>query len=223
MLVIKKNLFALLILMASAHLQAQDFETKELPASSHNKPMIFYLSGDGGFNKFSNALCENLNHRGYDVIALNCREYFWHKRTPASAAIDIANFLTQKFNGRPNQQLVLIGYSFGADVLPFIVTLLPNTIRGKISTLCLMASSGSTDFEIHWTDILGGHSKRNNDVITELNKLTSEKVIIISASDDKELDYNRIVIKYKQVELPGGHHFDGDTNEITQAIVNNIN
>ncbi len=58
-----------------------------------------------------------------------------------------------------NQQIVMIGYSFGADVLPFILNRLAEKLMIRYLCHYLMASSGSTDFEIHWADIFGGNTK----------------------------------------------------------------
>ena len=60
----------------------QNLPTKEWITNSHDKPLIFYISGDGGFNKFSTALCESFSKKGYDVCALNARSYFNNKKTP---------------------------------------------------------------------------------------------------------------------------------------------
>jgi type IV secretory pathway VirJ component len=61
------------------------------------------------------------------------------------------------------------------------------------------------------------------DVVSEINKLTDEKVVIISASDDKTLAVNRITLKrFTREVLPGGHHFDGDTDEIAKVIISNM-
>lgn len=202
---------------------AQDFPVKEWTTSSQDKPLIFYLSGDGGFNKFSNSLCEGINKKGFDVIALNSKSYFWDKKTPEQTATDVNNYLAKKLTGRKNQQVVLIGYSFGADVLPFILNRLPKDIHDKILVSFLMASSGSTDLEIHWSDIFGGNSKRDMDVVTEINKLVNDKIVIISASDDGHLALNKISLKrYTHEVLPGGHHFDGDTDEIIKVILNDM-
>ncbi|MDQ6889132.1 MAG: virulence factor family protein, partial [Bacteroidota bacterium] len=145
---------------------SQDFPIKEWAAAVHDKPIIFYISGDGGFNSFSTALCESLNKKGYDVFALNAKSYFYNKKTPDQTTADIKNYLTKKLAGRKNQQVVLIGYSFGADVLPFVLNRLPKNLNDNITTSFLMASSGSTDFEIHWSDIFGGNRKRDMDVVT---------------------------------------------------------
>ncbi len=150
---------------------AQDLPLKEWVANAHNKPLIFYLSGDGGMNKFSNSLCEKLHEKGFDVIALNSRSYFYDKKTPDKTAADLTRLLEQKLNGRKNQQIVLIGYSFGADVLPFVLNRMPKEVDDKVLVSFLMASSGTTDFEIHWSDIFGGNEKRSMDVVSEINKL----------------------------------------------------
>jgi type IV secretory pathway VirJ component len=202
---------------------AQDLPVKDWSTSSQDKPLIFYLSGDGGFNKFSNSLCEGINKKGYDLIELNSRSYFWGKKTPEQTTIDLSNYLIKKIAGRKNQQVVMIGYSFGADVLPFILNRLTREFHDKILVSFLMAPSESTDFEIHWSDIFGGHSKRSMDVPTELNKLVNDKIVIISAGDDGYFPLNKISLKrYTHEVLPGGHHFDGNTDEIINVIINDI-
>jgi type IV secretory pathway VirJ component len=114
---------------------------------------------------------------------------------------------------------VFIGYSFGADVMPFVLNRLPKNILDVVEVSFIMASSGSTDFEIHWMDMFGSNKKRSMDVVDEINKITNQKIIIINGSDDNNLDINLIHLKkYTLVVLPGGHHFDGDTKEIVEKI-----
>ena len=140
-------------------------------------------------------MCKSLNKKGYDVVALNAKSYFWNKKTPEQAATDINNYLIKKIAGRKNHQVVFIGYSFGADVLPFIVNRLPKNINDNVLVSFLMASSGSTDFEIHWSDIFGGNSKRSMDVVTEINKMSGEEIVIINGSDEEDLAINKISLK----------------------------
>ena len=203
---------------------AQNFPVKVWDAPTHDKPLIFYISGDGGLNKFSSGLCEALNKKGYDVCALNAKSYFYDKKTPEQTTSDIANYLSQKLKERTSRQIVMIGYSFGADVLPFVLARLPKNMLDQTRVSFLMAPSGSTDFEIHWSDIFGGNAKRSMDVVSEINKLENAKLVIISASDDGYLDVRKITLKkYTHEVLPGGHHFDGDTDEIVKVIINDLN
>lgn len=216
----KKINLLLVFSILSIGVSAQDFPIKEWPNSNHDSPLIFYISGDGGFNKFSNELCSSINKNGFQIDALDARSYFWSKKTPEQATNDVSNFLIKKISGRQNQQVVLIGYSFGADVLPFILNRLPKSIHDKIILSILMASSGSTDFEIHWSDMFTSGKKRSMDVLTELNKVKNDKVLILNSSDDQGLDAKKVTIKNHVSEiLPGGHHFDGDIDEITKTIL----
>ncbi|MEO6637288.1 MAG: AcvB/VirJ family lysyl-phosphatidylglycerol hydrolase [Ginsengibacter sp.] len=216
-------LFMLSPFLFSSKIVGQNLPIKEWAASTHDKPVIFYISGDGGFNKFSTALCQSLNKKGYDVFALNARSYFDDKKTPDQTTSDVKSYLYKKLAGRKNKQVILIGYSFGADVLPFILNRLPkNALDVPVSFM--MSSSGSTDFEIHWSDMFGGNTKRNMDVVSEINRLSDENIVIINGSDEHDLAVNKISLKkYTHEVLPGGHHFDGDTEEITNVILGHIN
>lgn len=219
----KKIFFLFLISMVSDFVvgspTAGDFAIKEWDAPTHEKPLLFYISGDGGFNKFSIGLCEALNKDDFDVVALNSKTYFDGKKTPEQTTLDITNFLSKKLAGRKNQEVIFIGYSFGADVVPFILNLLPKNFQSDVKTSFLLASSGSTDFEIHWSDMFGGNTKRSRDVVSEINKLQNQKIVIIDGSGDHNLNQSRITIKYTYVVLPGGHHFDGDIDEVANELV----
>jgi type IV secretory pathway VirJ component len=202
---------------------AQDFPVREWTAPTHDKPVIFYITGDGGFNTFSTSLCESLNKNGYDVFSLNAKSYFWDRKTPEQSATDINNYLIKKLAGRKNQQVALIGYSFGADVLPFIENRLSKNMYENVIASFFMAISGSTDFEIHWSDIFGGNRKRSMDVAAEMNKLSGKNIVIINGSDDASPVLNKISLKsYTHEVLPGGHHFEGGTEEITRVILKHI-
>jgi type IV secretory pathway VirJ component len=218
-----KSIYLLLVFSTLAFtVAAQNLPMKEWEASAHTKPLVFYISGDGGLNRFSNELCTAINKEGFDVDAMDSKSYFWSQKTPARTAEDISDFLSKKIARRPNQQIVLIGYSFGADVLPFVLNRLPKNIADKIKVSFLMASSGSTDFVIHIADLFGSGKRRGMDVLSEVNKISNQKIVILNSSDDKQLDPGKITIKHITEVLPGGHHFDGDIDEIVKAIVKYI-
>lgn len=202
---------------------AQDLPVKEWNAAVHDKPVIFYITGDGGFNSFSIELCKSLNEKEYDVFSLNAKSYFWDKKTPEESANDINNYLIKNLSGRKNQQVVMIGYSFGADVLSFIENRLSRDLAENVIASFFMAVSGSTDFEIHWSDIFGGNRKRSMDVPAEINKMTGKNIVFINGSDDDTHVMDKVFLKsYTHEVLPGGHHFEGNTEEISRVILKHI-
>lgn len=218
----KKTSLLLIFSIFTLSVAAQNLPLKEWDAPANNKPLVFYISGDGGFNRFSNELCASINKQGFEVTALDSKSYFWSQKTPIKTAGDISDFLSQKIVRRPNQQIVLIGYSFGADVLPFVLNRLPKNIADKLKVSILLASSGSTDFVIHIADLFGAGKRRGMDVLSEVNKISNQKIVILNSSDEKGLDTGKITIKHITEILPGGHHFDGDIDEIVKVLLKYI-
>lgn len=186
------------------------------------KALLFYICGDGGFNKFSTSFMQTLNKQGYAVIGLDAKDYFWHKKTPqeASSAIEAA---IGQYNGLwKRKNIVLIGYSFGADVAPFILTHFSLDLARKISRLVLLSPSSKTDFEIHVLQMFGWGKSSGESVPAEINKIT-KPVMIITGDDEDDFPFDQLTIKNKQViKMPGGHHYDGDVSGLCKQITSGI-
>ena len=203
----------------SAPAQVTTLPLQEWKAATES-PLVFYITGDGGFNDFSTGLCTAINKAGYAVSSLNAKSYFWNKKTALQTATAIAAYVAKQFNGRQNQQLILVGYSFGADVIPFVVNKLPDAMRKKVGAVILLSPSGSTDLEIHFTDMFGGNKKRSMDVVAEINKMASPKTVTLFGSDETYFPVKDITLKnYINEVLLGGHHLDGNTAEIAKTII----
>ncbi len=80
-------------------------------------------------------------------------KYFWSAKTPEhAAAIWRRSSVTSRRRLAQGRQVVLAGYSMGADVLPAIVNRLPIAEQQRVRSIVLMAPERATDFEFH----LGG-------------------------------------------------------------------
>ena len=188
--------------------------------SAADKPLDFYISGDGGYTSFSEGVCTTINKAGYKVTSLNSKSYFDDQKTPKQTTDDIVNYLNDEFNKRKDQQFILIGYSFGADITPFVVNLFPDSIKKKLISVILLSPSTSTDFETHVWDKLGLKKKRSMDVVSEVNKLGAIKTTIILGNDDDDFPINSIKLKnYSHELLPGGHHYEGNTDEVARTMM----
>jgi type IV secretory pathway VirJ component len=210
-------IFSLFILFSLA-------QESKLPLKEWNsvadKPLVFYISGDGGYTSFSEGVCSTMNKAGYQVLSLNSKSYFDDKKTPQQTTDDIVNYLNDKFNKRKDQQFIVVGYSFGADITPFVVNLFPDSIKKKLVSVVLLSPSTSTDFETHVWDKLGLKKKRNMDVVAEVNKLGAIKTTIILGNDDDDFPINNIKLKnYVHELLPGGHHYEGNTDEVATTMM----
>ena len=199
--------------------QANDLPVTEWKMSSE-KPLVFYISGDGGLNNFSTSLCKNINTAGYEVTALNAKIYFWDKKSPEQTTSDIAVYLAKQLQIKAGRKFILAGYSFGSDIIPFIVNRLPEGIRKQLVSVVLLSPSGSTDFEIHYSDMLGLSRKRSMDVVGEINRMGDQQTATIYSGGENGFPVNTITLKNHSAEvLPGGHHFEGNISEVANYMM----
>jgi len=218
-----KKIVSLFILLSSitARLFAQDepFPIKQWTAPGE-KPFIFFISGDGGVHHFFADLCQDIHQSGYSVTALDASGFFWHRKSPQQAADLISTYLEGQLSQRPNAKLVIAGYSFGADAVPFIVGALPFDLRQKLISVLLLSPSASTDLEIHIADMFVEGRKRSLDVAQAINHLGDLKTVTIMGSEEHQFPVSAIRLKnYTNEIIPGGHHFDGRPDLVAMTML----
>lgn len=181
--------------------------------------LVFYISGDGGMNSFSTSLCNSINQSGHNITALDAKSYFWRKKTPEKSAADVAAYIQSQPSSR---QIVLIGYSFGADVLPFIVNRLPESVLRRVRSVIMLSPSTSTDFEVKLSGMLGFGGKGSWDVAAEIGRLRSQRNVIIAGSEEKSDYANKKNRNYSFQTLPGGHHFGDNAADVSSTIISHF-
>lgn len=189
-----------------------------------SKPMIVYISGDGGLNSFSKEYAQALSDKGYPVILFNSLKYFWSKKTPQQAAVDAEKTLLAYKATFKKSKVIIMGYSFGADVLPFIYTRLTRDVQALVKSMVLIAPSNTTDFEVHLTQMLGRSDKKGVSVFDEINKITDKPLLIVeSAKEEGKVETSRLKIRnYKLLSLSGGHHFENGGGELANVVLKNL-
>jgi type IV secretory pathway VirJ component len=220
----KKILFIISIALWTNRTIAQ---TTSLPVQAYyaadtTKPLLFYISGDGGLNKFSTSLMLSFLNQGYATVALDARTYFWKKKNPQQAANDVNALLHQYLKNWHRKSYIFMGYSFGADVSPFIYNRLQKDIQDRARDIVLLSPSTTTDFEIHVTDMLGFGKSNGVSVTAEINKI-NKPVLFVYGRDEKDIPAQQVTIRNKQLLiLDGGHHFEGDTKELSKQILSRL-
>jgi len=185
------------------------------------KPLIVYISGDGGMNSFTNSLTKSLNKKGYAILALDAKDYFWHKKEPQQFASAMVQAISTYLKNKKRNSFIVIGYSFGADVTPFLATRLFPSLYAKCKHVVMLSPSANTDFEIKFLDMLGFGGSKGKNVVNELNKVTVP-VVLFFGSDEKDFPVNEVTIKKKVVVMEGGHHYDNNVDDLSAKIINEI-
>jgi type IV secretory pathway VirJ component len=223
-----KGLVMLAAILFSTAVEAQDISTLPVvpyPAKANDaqKTLVLYLSGDGGENTFSKSLVQQIQDKGYSVVFFNSLKYFWTKKTPEQTSADVEKVIRYYHNLWKTPQLIVIGYSFGADVAPFVVNRISRDIFNSIKNIVLLSPSPTTDFEVHVADLFGKGKKQGSSVVAEINKITQKPFLILHGSDETDkIEPASLKVPYKFVTIKGGHKFDSNTAEVASNIFKNL-
>ena len=194
-----------------------------LPADPRYDTMAIVLSGDGGWRDIDRQLGESLSKGGIPVVGIDSLRYFWTRKSPETIAADLT-YVIDHFSDEWNvHHVALIGYSFGADVLPAAYGLLPSDDKARVSVVSLLALSRWAAFEFDvsgWLDMDGDTS---HPTLPDVAKLPSSIVQCIYGADDDDSVCDQLAGSGVEViKTEGDHHFDGDYGALADRIIARI-
>ncbi|MEG1681798.1 MAG: AcvB/VirJ family lysyl-phosphatidylglycerol hydrolase, partial [Stenotrophomonas sp.] len=196
----------------------------EMPVAG-SKRLVVLISGDGGWRDLDKGLAHELNQRGISVVGWNSLRYFWKKRSAAQLGTDLDSVLRTYRQRWQTDDVALVGYSFGADVLPFAYPLLSEEQRRPVRLVSLLGLAHGATFEVRVGGWLGWFRAQEVPVRSALAGLQPVAHQCIYGTDEKDsLCRDLRGDAHMQVrELPGGHHFDRDPSKLAQIIVERWN
>jgi type IV secretory pathway VirJ component len=190
-------------------------------AASVNSLLAVIVSGDGGWAGIDSDMGDFLLEKGISVAGLDSLKYFWNPKTPDSAAADLERILRYYGEVWKKQEFLLIGYSRGADVFPFMVDRLPKDLRDRVKVLALLGLSEKVAFEFHLSDWIGGTPDSGAlPIRPEIEKLKGMKILCFCGeSEDDSLCRTLDEGLVETIVIKGGHHFDGDYHGIIDQVL----
>jgi type IV secretory pathway VirJ component len=199
-----------------------DLPVIEVPAVPHpNAPndLAILISGDGGWAGLDKEVAQALSVAGIPVIGLDSLRYFWSERSPETLARDLDRMIRYYLAALGKERVLLIGYSQGANVLPFAVNRLPAATRARVALTALLGLSEHALFEFHLSSWLTEGSKGPS-TTAEISRMTSGPVLCIYGEDESDspcptLDARKVSV----VKLAGGHHFNGNYADLAHTIL----
>jgi type IV secretory pathway VirJ component len=200
-----------------------DLPLVTLPTRTPGSVMAIFYSGDGGWRDLDKEIGKNLQAFGIPVVGFDALRFFWDRRTPEEAANSLAVAIGHFSRAWNTPDVLLVGYSFGADVLPFAVNRLPEAERWKIRQISLLAPGTAADFEIHVSGWLGGSPHSDAlPLAPELQRLDPRLLQCFYGADDKDETACVLLSHAEVIETEGGHHFNGDYAALTRRIVDGL-
>jgi type IV secretory pathway VirJ component len=193
----------------------------ELPASRPGDLMAVFYSGDGGWRDLDKQISGVLADHGIATIGVDSLRYFWEEKTPEQVADDLAAILRHYRAAWGRQHAILLGYSFGAGIVPFAMNRLPPEEKAWIRQISLLGLVKYALFEFHVTEWLGvGGDAEARPVLPEIAKLDPALIQCFYGAEEENTactapEFDRA----ERIETGGGHHFDGDYVSLAEKIM----
>jgi type IV secretory pathway VirJ component len=202
-----------------------DLPLVEVPAAGRRRVLAILLSGDGGWAALDREVARTLAEHDIAVVGLDSRAYLERRRTPDETAAAVARIARHYGAAWGRDSLVLVGYSRGADLLPFVVDRLPPDVRPRVALVAMLGLARGAGFQFHWADLLRETSRADDlPVLPELERLRGTvRMLCVYGTDEEESacrDADPTLVE--RVARDGGHHFDGDYASLAGEIVRRV-
>jgi type IV secretory pathway VirJ component len=193
----------------------------EIPAKRLGEMTAIIYSGDGGWRDLDKQIGEVLAEQDVSVIGVDSLRYFWKEKTPEETARDLGLLLRHAGEKWKSKKVILIGYSFGAGILPFTVNRLPAAERERIVLISLLGLEPRAPFVIALSAWLGKETDESAPaVLPELLQLDLAKVqCFYGEQEEDSLCRTPQVVGWEVIRTTGGHHFDGDYRALAMRIL----
>ena len=197
--------------------------TEIAPSAEDSGRIAILLTGDGGWAGLDKGVAQALADDGMRVVGFSTLKFFWQKRSPDVAADALARTIAHYAKVWPEARFVVIGYSFGASLVPVLINRLPNALQERIDRGVMISPDPDAVFEIRIGDWFG--SAHHEGTLPVLPAVAASRLPITCIRGSDETDSfckPGLEEKLGVLSLPGGHHFNGDYAALGGLIVDTL-
>jgi type IV secretory pathway VirJ component len=182
---------------------------------------VILFSGDGGWRDFSDTLAKIISSKGINVIGFNTIPYFDTLRSPERVAKDLERIIRNFSHAFGKQHVLIGGYSFGSEILPFVYNKLETEFKDKVTDVFMVGPSTGADFKV--SPVYYYNPYDSKPVYPELLKTDKEKFTIFCDNQKRSLcKLFKRKDNLKTIPLNSGHMFTGKYREVAELIAKNI-
>ena len=198
-----------------------DLSLIEVPAAapSTSDVMAVLLTGDGGWAELDKSVAAGLAAAGVPTAGWSSLRYFWSPKTPEQAAADLARVIGRYTSAWNKRRVILIGYSFGAEVLPFLITRLPPDVRQRVADVTLLGPGPTASFEFHVAEWLGGSKATAYRTVPEIEKLSLPVTCVQGEGESDSACPSLKGPNIRTITIGDGHHFGGEYQRLVDVIL----
>jgi len=189
-----------------------DFERGRVPV------VALYFSGDMGLRfGMGPHVTQALAARGIPVMGVNSPTIFGRHRSRGEVDAVVADAVRGALARAHADRVVLIGQSFGSDVLGTGVARLPEDLRARVASIVLVVPGRAVFFRADPTG-LAYHGTPDARAIDSARSLSWAPFTCIYGARETDSLCPLLGAPAKRIELPGGHFLDNDPHRLIATI-----
>lgn len=184
------------------------------------KPAIVMLSGDMG-NRIGMTpkVAARLNARGYAIVTVNSLTYFSARRNSEEAAELIRTAMVRAMKLGKTDHVVLIGQSFGADMLHAGLAQFSEAARRPVQSVVLVVPGEDIIFRASPIELAGLETPDQRAYPTA-SRLRWVPVTCIHGVDEADSLCPELQLpNVHRITMPGGHRLNFDDRALEAAIL----
>ena len=187
------------------------------PTEVKSDHFVILYSGDGGWSEFTQELASEYQSRGIPVIGINSLYYFWFAKNAEKAAKDIENVSQYFAKQWKLSEFDLVGFSFGAEVIPGIINKLSEKTHKLIHQAVMIAPGNNVKFEFKISDWFD-NADSGTSIRDEVLKIKSLKIKCVYGDEDRPGVCSQFPTPETTYKLKGGHHFNDDFDQFKTLL-----
>jgi type IV secretory pathway VirJ component len=216
---LRKYLFFIL-LISYGSVQAQtNYIIQPECSNTGNKPLVVFFTGDSGRSSFGAKLTDSLGAENIPLMCIDSYKYFRKRKTPQQTLDSILPYISRDLKKYNCRKIILSGYSFGSEVVPFLYNLMDDEWKEKVDFIVLISPTDNSDFKIHFFDQLGLNlSHWHYNVLKEIMKIDDKKIIVFWGKNEKRFEKKRFTKNNITVHRLEGGHRHTDVRPVIKEI-----
>lgn len=178
-------------------------------------PVAILWSGDMGFRVgMGPKVAARLVADGVPVVGVNSLSYFGTTRTAADAYALLESAIAQARKINPKGRLLLVGQSYGADMLHVALSKLPRADRSSIGLVALVVPGATVQYRASPSEIFT-FAMAESDAWPTARQITWTPLLCIQGREEaSSLCPLLHQPNARSVALPGGHRLNGDVDAV---------
>lgn len=194
-----------------------------MPAPFHRtappRTVVVLFSGDMGFRLgMGPKIADRLVADGIPVLGVSSLVHFRRERTPAEIQAFVVEASRRALAFGHADRLILIGQSFGADMLQVGATGLPDDLRAKVLMIALVVPGDSVIYRASPAELFNWAAPDAPALPTARELDWAPVACIYGREEDDSLCPHLVMPNVTRIALPGGHPLRRDADGLYAAI-----